>query len=364
MKRKIALVLGTRPEIIKMYSLIKSFQEEQVDFILIHTNQHYSNNMDSLFFEQLELPLPDYNLNIGSGTHAKQTAKILTSLEKIMIKEKPAMLVVHGDTNSTLGGALYASKVGIPIAHVEAGLRSYDREMPEEINRILTDHVSDFLFAPTETAKSNLIKEGISNSKIHVVGNTIVDAINANMEKLKGGGNHLPHGQEPYILITLHRPSNVDQRENLLSFLMILRTIRDLCDYKIIFPAHPRTVNKISSFNLLKDITSLDVEVIEPVGYFEFLDLQKHSFCVITDSGGLQEEACILGVPCITLRNNTERPETIYVGSNVLVGLNDKEFKIAFKNILRKSKNSWVSPFGSGFSGKKISKIIQQAVQK
>ncbi|MBN22538.1 MAG: UDP-N-acetylglucosamine 2-epimerase (non-hydrolyzing) [Bdellovibrionaceae bacterium] len=352
---KVAIILGTRPEIIKLASLINEFKKNNTDFTLIHSNQHYSKNMDSLFFEELNLPLPDHNLGVGSASHAEQTSKILSSLDDLFSKNRPSLIIVHGDTNTTLGGALYASKVGVPIAHVEAGLRSYDRGMPEEINRVITDHVSKLLFAPTQETSLNLLKEGVNKSKIHVVGNTIADAIRINSKKVGHWKN-----KSDYVLVTVHRPANVDIKENIFGLLEILKSIRDLCNHKIIFPIHPRTLSKLKHFNLLNDFNSLDVDLIDPVGYFRFLELQKNAKCIVTDSGGIQEEACILGVPCITLRENTERPETISVGSNYLVGLNNSKFREIFERLLNSDKKYWANPFGDGYSGRSIFNILEK----
>ena len=260
--------------------------------------------MDKAFFNDLELPEPKYNLDVGSGTHAVQTAKILTGIEEVLLKEKPDVVLVQGDTNTVMAGALAASKLHIKIGHVEAGLRSYDRSMPEEINRIIADHISDYLFAPTETSRQNLLAEGIPNEKIFVTGNTVVDAVYQNLEISKKHMDVLAKlGVSPkkYFLATLHRAENVDVKERLASVLDALRELWAKYDMPIIFPMHPRTAKMVEMFGLsLEGIT-----VLPPQGYLEFLQLEENAFVILTDSGGLQEEGCILGTPCVTLRDNT-----------------------------------------------------------
>ncbi len=355
---KIVIILGTRPEIIKMSPVIRECERRGIDYFILHTGQHYSHEMNKVFFEELELPhQPEYNLNVGSGTHAEQTGKIMIGVEKVLMKEMPDVVLVQGDTNTTLAGALAATKLHIKVGHVEAGLRSYDRRMPEEINRILTDHVSDYLFAPTEKAKQNLLKEGINENKIFITGNTIVDAVYQNLEIAKKKVNVLKDlGLKPkeYFLVTAHRQENVDAKERLKGILRGLELIHEEFSIPVIFPIHPRTQKRIKEFGL----TFNGVVVTNPVGFLEFLQLEANAKLVLTDSGGAQEETCILKVPCVTLRDNTERPETLEVGSNILAGTRPKRIVESVKTMLNK-ENKWKNPFGDGKTGERIIKLIE-----
>ncbi|CAB3289173.1 UDP-N-acetylglucosamine 2-epimerase [Methanocaldococcus lauensis] len=360
---KFTIVLGTRPEIIKLSPIIRVLEKTNIDWNIIHTNQHYSENMDKIFFDELNLPKPKYNLGIGSGTHGEQTGKMLIKVERVLLKEKPNVVIVQGDTNTVLSGALAASKLKIKIAHVEAGLRSFDRNMPEEINRVLTDHISDYLFAPTDIAKNNLLREGIKENKIFVVGNTIVDATLQNLkiaeknENVKKFFNTLKNNGD-YFLLTLHRSENVDNKKRLKNIIEGILYLTKIYDEHIIFPIHPRTKKRLEEFNLLNKLKNNEkINIIEPVGYLEFLMLEKNAKLILTDSGGIQEEACILKTPCITLRDNTERPETLSVGANILVG-DDKEKLINAVNIMLNKNRNWENPFGDGKSGEKIVKIL------
>ena len=357
MNMKIMIILGTRPEIIKMSSIIRECKRQKIVYSILHTGQHYSYNMDKLFFEDLELPVAEYNLDIGSGKHGEQTGKMLIEIEKVLMKEKPDTILVQGDTNTVLAGALAACKLGIKVGHVEAGLRSYDKTMPEETNRILTDHCSDYLFAPTVVAKNNLLKEGISHDKIYVTGNTIVDAVYQNLELAKKKVNVLNKlNLEPknYFMVTTHRQENVDVVERLLGILDGLAKVYSKFHLPIIFPIHPRTEKMINDFGLM---VPTGVKLIEPLGFLEFLQLEANAKLVFTDSGGVQEEACILKVPCVTLRDNTERPETLEVGSNILAG-NDSEKILESTNLMLNKEINWVNPFGNGKSSLKTIDII------
>ncbi|MCP8321601.1 MAG: UDP-N-acetylglucosamine 2-epimerase (non-hydrolyzing) [archaeon] len=351
---KVAVILGTRPEIIKMSPVIRELEKQGLDYFILHTGQHYTYKMDRVFFEQLNLPNPKYNLKVGSGTHAEETGKMLIGIEKVLQKENPYVILVEGDTNSVLAGALAACKLMIKVGHIEAGLRSYDREMPEEINRLLTDHISDYLFAPTEKAKENLLKEGIGEEKIFVTGNTIVDAVMQNMKLARD--NDLPNIQvdEDYFLATLHRQENVDKEERLRKIIEGLELIAQEFEVPIVYPIHPRTKKRIVQFNIHVDDR---IKLVEPVDYLTFLKLLSDAKLVFTDSGGVQEEACIVGVPCVTLRYNTERPETLEVGSNVLAGTEPKSMLEKAKFMINKSRN-WENPFGDGKAGKRIVKVI------
>jgi UDP-N-acetylglucosamine 2-epimerase (non-hydrolysing) len=355
---KIAIVLGTRPEIIKMSPIIRECKRLNVAYFILHTGQHYSYNMDKIFFERLQLPTPKHNLNIGSGTHAEETAKALVGIEKILLAEKPSVVLVQGDTNTVLAGALAAAKLKISVGHVEAGLRSYDKEMPEEINRVLTDHISDFLFAPTERAKENLLKEGILPDKIHVTGNTIVDSLMQNISLIEKSEVTSGPDDKEYFLLTLHREENVDSKEKLKEIFEGLKLIYEKVSYPVIYPVHPRTRKRLNEFNLTP---SEGLTFIDPVDYLAFLRLERNAKLILTDSGGVQEEACILKVPCVTLRHSTERPETIDVGANTLVGTNPVGMLKGVKSMLN-VKNDWVNPFGDGTAAKQIINILMKSL--
>jgi UDP-N-acetylglucosamine 2-epimerase (non-hydrolysing) len=354
---KIAIVLGTRPEIIKMSPVIRELERRNTNFFILHTGQHYSYNMDKVFFDQLKLPQPKYNLKVGSGSHAEETGKILIGIEQVLKAEKPDVTLVEGDTNSVLAGALAAVKLHIQVGHVEAGLRSYDRNMPEEINRILADHCSDFLFAPTEKAKLILLGEGIPEEKIFVTGNTIVDAIYQNLEIAKEKGNTLSSlhlNPREYFLVTLHRQENVDNRARFAAILEALYRVATEFEVPIIYPIHPRSRKMMVEFNLnVRGIT-----LIEPVDFLGFLQLASNARLILTDSGGVQEEACILNVPCVTLRDNTERPETIEVGANILAGSSPDRILECSKVTLER-ENNWENPFGDGKAGRRIVTILE-----
>ena len=354
---KIAFILGTRPEILKLAPLIKESIRRNIQTVLIHTNQHYSFEMDEIFFKELKLKKPDYNLKIGSCDHNLQIGKMLIALDATLKEEKPDVLVVQGDTNSTLAGALAASKLGIKIAHVEAGLRSYDRNMPEEINRIITDSISDFLFPVTKVQEEILSKEGINRNKIFTVGNTIVDTLIEMIQSCDESQSILLKNQissNEYFLLTIHRPSNVDEDIPLLKIINNLEKISHTWNKKILWPIHPRTKKKIEELNLkLSDSFILT----SPVGYVDFLTLMKNSFMILTDSGGIQEEACIIRKPCITLRENTERPETVSVGANILVGDSLEKLLKAIQK-MQTFDPSYTPPFGDGTTSIKIMDII------
>jgi len=349
---KISIVLGTRPEIIKMSPVIRECERLGLDYFILHTGQHYSYNMDRVFFEDLELPEARYNLDVGSGSHGWQTGKMLVGIEGVFEKERPDVVLVQGDTNSTLAGALAAAKLGIKVGHVEAGLRSYDRRMPEEINRTLTDHCSDYLFAPTEKSKKILLGEGISEGKIFVTGNTVVDAVFQNLEianRKRNVMNDLHLKPRDYFLVTAHRQENVDDKERFFGILSGLEKVGCEFGVPIVYPVHPRSGKQMKEFGLQPG----GVRLIEPVDFLSFLQLEDNAILVLTDSGGVQEEACVLGVPCVTLRDNTERPETVEVGSNVLAGTDyDRILECVKMMVLR--ENCWENPFGDGNAGRKI----------
>lgn len=354
---KISIILGTRPEIIKISAVIRECKKQGLDYFILHTGQHYSYNLDKIFFDELELPEAKYNLDVGSGSHAEETGKMLTGIEKVLKEEKPDVVLVEGDTNTVLAGALAAAQLHIKVGHVKAGLRSYDRTMPEEINRVLADHVSDYLFASTEKAKKNLLREGIVEDKIFVTGNTIADAVYRNLEIARRKVdilNKLNLNPKEYFLVTAHRQENVDIKERLKGILDGLELVYREFNLPIIYPIHPRTMKRIEEFGLK---VSTGIELIEPIGFLEFLQLEADAKLVLTDSGGVQEETCILKVPCVTLRDNTERPETLDVGSNVLVGVNQNKILEGVTFMLTKERN-WRNPFGDGRTGEKIIGVI------
>jgi UDP-N-acetylglucosamine 2-epimerase (non-hydrolysing) len=344
-----------------MSPIIRECERRGLDFFVLHTGQHYSYEMDGAFFEQLELPAPKYNLNVGSGTHAEQTGKIMMGVEKVLLDEEPDVVLVQGDTNTVLAGALAACKLHIPVGHVEAGLRSFDRNMPEEINRIVADHVSDYLYAPTETSKSNLLREGIPEEKILVSGNTVVDAIKQNIAlalKKKEPLSAYSVSEEEYFLVTLHRVENVDDPIRFETILKSLKEIGRLFYLPVLFFIHPRSEKMVKSFNL----DTGGITLLPPCGYLDFILLELKAKLVLTDSGGVQEECCVLGTPCVTLRDNTERPETISVGSNLLAGANIDAIVRSVEAMIGKRGN-WRNPFGDGRAGEFILNHLTHLVE-
>ncbi|MDO5821262.1 non-hydrolyzing UDP-N-acetylglucosamine 2-epimerase [Methanobrevibacter sp.] len=370
---KIAIVLGTRPEIIKMASVMDEIQNKGHELLLIHTGQHYDKEMSENFFLDLKLPKPNYNIHVGSGSHGKQTGKMMEGIEEVLLDEKPDIVLVQGDTNAVLAGALVAVKLHIPVGHVEAGLRSFDETMPEEINRLAADVSSKLYFVPTEESAINLAMEGISRKRIFVTGNTVVDACFRNLkiseerdvgEYEKSLADLDIDNMENIVTLTMHRAENVDFKDRLLN---IIEALEELDDTNIIFPMHPRTKKTMENFGLFDRLNDLShVHIIKPVGYLDFLLLTSKSTLILTDSGGLQEEAITLDVPALTLRYNTERPETVTAGGNILVG-SDKEaiLKYArkilddeeFRNSMKNAKN----PYGMGNAAELMIKIIEDA---
>lgn len=353
---KILSIVGARPQFIKCAPLSRELRTEYEE-ILVHTGQHYDAGMSNIFFEELGIPRPDYNLDIGSGNHGEQTGKILIEIEKVLIKEAPDMVVVYGDTNSTLAGALAASKMHIKVAHVEAGLRSFDRRMPEEVNRVLTDHISNLLFCPTQTAVDNLAKEGIIEG-VHLVGDVMVDAVEYNRkvaEKKSHIIENLGLENGKYLVITVHRPSNTDSIENMSNIIEALKE----SGKKVVFPVHPRTEKYLGKYGLWDRMPD-NVEMIEPVGYLDMLKLMSGAEKILTDSGGMQKEAYLLGVSCITLRENTEWVETLEDGWNVLAGAEKGRIVRAVKrngNIVD-SRGRQRGMFGSNGVTRRIKEII------
>jgi UDP-N-acetylglucosamine 2-epimerase (non-hydrolysing) len=325
--------------------------------ILVHTGQHYDTFMSDVFFRQLDIPEPDYNLGVGSATHAQQTAEIMLRMEPVILETKPDLVLVYGDVNSTVAAALVCSKLLVPVGHVEAGLRSFDRTMPEEINRVLTDRLADYLFTPSKDGNENLQREGVAEGKIHLVGNVMIDTLVRLLPHAQGPG---PLDEwrligKPYALVTLHRPSNVDDSAELARILDALNEISDKIG--VIFPVHPRTRQMMRDLNIQDSSTAL--HLVEPIGYLEFLALQRQATLLITDSGGIQEETTFLGVPCLTVRENTERPVTVELGTNVLVGRDMQRLKAEVNRILSgKAKTGTIPPLWDGKAGERIADII------
>jgi len=340
MSIKIDLIVGARPNFMKIAPIHRALLKSNKDFKirLIHTGQHYDHNMSKIFFKELELPEPSFYLNVGSGTHGAQTASIMIKYEELLLKEGSDIVVVVGDVNSTLACALVAVKQGIPIAHIEAGLRSFDMEMPEEINRILTDRISDLLFTSCADAGVNLSKEGISEDKIHFVGNVMIDSLHYYMPKAMNSDilNILNLDEFSYATLTMHRPSNVNK---ITIFTNLIKAILEVSKkIPIIFPIHPRTRNLIDQIQDAFDSNgNTNLIIIDPIGYCDFLRLQKSSKFILTDSGGIQEESTVLGVPCLTLRENTERPVTVSEGTSILVG-SDPNMIISESNLILEGK--------------------------
>ena len=360
---KLAIILGTRPEIIKMSPVIRECEQKNLDYFILHTGQHYSYEMDRVFFEQLELPKARYNLDVGSGNHGEQTGKIMSGIEKVLMEERPDAVLVQGDTNTVLAGALAASKLHIKVGHVEAGLRSYDRRMPEETNRVLADHCSDYLFSPTKKAKDILLGEGIPEDMIYVTGNTIVDAVRQNVKIAAERAsilNELDIEPGNYLLTTAHRQENVDDRVRLTGILQGLESLAEEFDMPVIFPIHPRSRKRIQEFGIS---TNGSITLIDPVDFLSFLQLEKNAGLILTDSGGVQEESCILGVPCVTLRDNTERPETVEVGANMLAGTKPERIVECARKMSERERN-WENPFGDGMAGERIRRIMVMGLEK
>lgn len=356
--------VGARPNFMKAAPVLRALSAySDVRQTLVHTGQHYDAAMSDVFFQQLEMPEPDLNLGVGSGSHAQQIAGVVRAFEPVLLQRKPDLVLVYGDVNSTMAAALVCSRLGVRLGHVEAGLRSRDRSMPEEINRLLTDQLSDLLFTPSVDGDENLLREGIDAAKIHRVGNVMIDTL---VRLLPRADRHFPSGVPlPYALVTLHRPSNVDDLPWLGE---LLATIADLSDrLNVIFPVHPRTRQRLHELGTITGI-SPRLRLYEPLPYLEFLALQRGAAMVITDSGGIQEETTFLGVPCLTVRENTERPITISQGTNQLVGRNLARLRAAAAAIFtcasasdrgRETSNHRV-PFWDGHAAERIAQVIMQ----
>jgi UDP-N-acetylglucosamine 2-epimerase (non-hydrolysing) len=339
-----------------MSPVIQELEQRHLDYTVLHTGQHYSYNMDKVFFEVLKLPKATYNLDVGSGSQGEQTGKMLTAIEDVLETDKPDVVLVEGDTNTVLAGGLAAAKLGIKVAHVEAGLRSFDRTMPEEVNRVLVDHCSDYLFAPTEVSKKNLLNEGINEKGIFVVGNTVVDALYRNCSQKDGSGNVLDLlglTSKGYCLVTVHRQENVDNKERFTDIMHGIKRVYEELGVQVVYPVHPRSRKQMTQFGINAD----GVKLVDPVDFLGFLQLERNAKLVLTDSGGVQEEACVFGVPCVTLRDNTERPETLEVGANLLAGTNPDKIVECAKLMIDKT-SGWKNPFGDGTTGKKIIEVL------
>ncbi len=353
-------IVGARPNFMKVAPVMNALKtHKHVVQTLIHTGQHYDANMSDVFFEQLGIPAPDVNLAVGSGTHARQTAEIMTRLEPVLLDGKPDLVLVYGDVNSTVATALVCAKLGMRVGHVEAGLRSFDRTMPEEINRLVTDQLADLLFTPSEDGDLNLQKEGIPAERIFRVGNVMIDSLVKLLPAARRQNrNGLPEQfaeryAESYALVTLHRPANVDDGVILKRILQSLLEVSH--DLSVIFPAHPRTRKRIADFGLHAG----QLQIVDPLSYLEFLGMQSRATVVITDSGGIQEETTYLGVPCLTLRENTERPVTVSLGTNVLVGRDPDKLRSELSRILAgNAKKGTIPPLWDGHAGERIAAVL------
>lgn len=367
-KLKIINIVGARPNFMKIAPIQRAFEKHKnVDSKIVHTGQHYDAKMSDIFFNQLELPKPHYYLGIGGGSHTQVTAKIMLEFEKIVAEEKPDLILVVGDVNSTIACTMVAIKMNVPVAHVEAGLRSGDRKMPEEVNRVLTDSVSDYLFVTEQSGMINLAKEGVDDDKIHFVGNVMIDSLVHFREKAAHSSilKDLGIAERDYILMTMHRPSNVDNENGLGD---ILEIIREACRHKkVVFPIHPRTSNNFKKFGLYDELSNVEnLFLLEPQGYYEFLHLMERAALIITDSGGIQEETTFLQVPCLTFRDSTERPITVDLGTNILLAdLNPSTVKENMINILEgNTRQGVVPPLWDGNAASRITQLLVDSLTK
>jgi UDP-N-acetylglucosamine 2-epimerase (non-hydrolysing) len=364
---KIINIVGARPNLPKIAPLIREMRRHpEIEPLLVHTGQHYDDSLSDIFFRQMGIPEPNFNLEVGSGSHAAQTAEVLKRIEPILIESKPDLVLVVGDVNSTVAVSLAAAKLGIPVAHVEAGLRSFDRSMPEEINRILTDALAEYLFVTEEGAVENLLKEGRPPSSIHFVGNVMIDSLRHFLpvaQKSDIGhelGLMIEGGWRRFAVLTLHRPSNVDSMEKLVELFGAVAAVA--AEVPVIFPVHPRTQERLAQAGMAHHP---QLRLISPLGYLDFLCLLSNATLVLTDSGGIQEETTALGVPCLTLRENTERPVTISEGTNILVGIDPDKIVAAAQEILAgKSKVGRIPPLWDGKAAERIVEILLQSVPR
>jgi UDP-N-acetylglucosamine 2-epimerase (non-hydrolysing) len=362
---RIINIVGTRPNLMKIAPLMEAYADAPgIEPILVHTGQHYDDNMSDLFFRQLGLPEPDLNLGVGSGSHAVQTAEIMKAFEPVARYRDPSAVVVVGDVNSTIACGLVAAKLGIPLAHVEAGLRSFDRTMPEEINRVLTDAISDLLFCTERSGVENLRREGVAEERIHLVGNVMIDTLLRHRARAAQSPilDDLGLASGRYAVLTLHRPSNVDDPETLGRIWDALEALQR--DMPLVFPAHPRTRRRMAEFGLSPRIDALEnLRVLEPLGYLDFLQLMACARLVLTDSGGIQEETTVLEVPCLTLRENTERPVTVEAGGNQVVGSDPGRILAAYRKIVDGQTGSGaIPPLWDGRAAGRIVEILERAL--
>lgn len=360
---KIINVVGARPNFVKIAPIQRALTASgKFDVRLVHTGQHYDAAMSDVFFKDLGIPSPDVSLDVGSGSHAKQTAEIMTRFEEILIREKPDRVLVVGDVNSTLACSVAAAKLNVPVAHVEAGLRSYDRTMPEEINRMVTDTLSDRLFTTEPSGRANLLKEGKPDSQIFFTGNVMIDSLVYAKPALERSTvlSTLGLAKDEYAVVTLHRPNNVDQEADLKRMLGILKTVaRSL---RVVFPVHPRTRKNLERIGAMSDLTSAGVIITEPLGYIDFIRLIRSAKAVLTDSGGIQEETTFLGIPCLTLRTHTERPITVTEGTNTLLPTDSAVVEAAVRSILDgKYKKGRIPDLWDGQAAKRIVKVLTDA---
>ncbi|MBI4530112.1 MAG: UDP-N-acetylglucosamine 2-epimerase (non-hydrolyzing) [Candidatus Latescibacteria bacterium] len=361
---KVILVVGTRPNFMKVAPILSVMRHfpDSFDPRLVHTGQHYDEPMSRVFFHDLGLPQPDRYLGVGGGSHATQTAKVMIAFEEVLVEERPDLVIVVGDVNSTVACALDAVKMGITTAHVEAGLRCQDRTMPEEVNRIVTDAICDLLFTPSPDADENLVREGIPQERIFFVGNVMIDTLLRCRDRAEESSilDSLSLEDRSYALVTLHRPSNVDSMETLTRVVSILRRVQECLP--VVFPIHPRTRKMAEEFDLWTIFTGLSaLHLTDPLGYLDFLKLQAHARVVLTDSGGIQEETTVLGVPCLTLRENTERPITVTSGTNTLVGMDEEAILSEVRRILRDGeRHRLIPPLWDGRTAERIVDILRQ----
>ena len=361
---KVLNVVGARPNFMKISPLMREMQKARMEASLLHTGQHYDGEMSEVFFQDLGLPVPDIDLGVGSASHARQVAEIMIRFEDVLLQQRPDVVVVVGDVNSTLACSLVAAKLGVPVAHVEAGLRSFDRTMPEEINRLVTDALSDYLFTTCEDANENLRREGVPEDKIFFVGNVMIDSLLANVERAQRSDvlTKLDLQEGNYAVLTLHRPSNVDCPPTFARILEALKEVQR--EITIVFPAHPRTQARIRELGFAPWVGSMsNLMLLDPLGYLDFLKLMSGSKFVMTDSGGMQEETTVLGVPCLTLRENTERPITVTQGTNTIVGTDpDRIVAESLTIINRGGKKGRVPELWDGRAAKRIVRILAQRV--
>jgi UDP-N-acetylglucosamine 2-epimerase (non-hydrolysing) len=363
MRERICFVVGARPNFMKAAPVIHALDAYgDVESLLVHTGQHYDSEMSDVFLHQLHLPTPDVFLGVGSGTHAEQTARALVGIEQVLLEHRPALVVVPGDVNSTLAGALAAAKLNIPVAHLEAGLRSFDPTMPEEHNRRLTDHLSSVLLVHSESAVDNLAAEGIDRSLVHLVGNTMIDSLLEHVDAARAGEPWLAHGLESgdYGLITLHRPSLVDEPDVLRETVTALIALAEHAP--LVFPVHPRTLERLRALDVVAQLEQSNVVLTAPLGYLDFLGLEAEAGFVLTDSGGVQEETSALGIPCFTLRDSTERPITVELGTNTLLGLSPERL-LEIPSFLEHPQRTEPIPLWDGEAGTRSAKVLARFLE-